>query len=75
MTGAFSWKPDEKVLSRKYRTNVGRLIRAWKKGLSDREIAARLGVKSSVLYLIRQDLTLAHTMARLEQKNKPGQGF
>lgn len=74
MTGAFPWRPDEKALSRKYRTNVGKLIRAWKKGLSDREIAARLGVKSSVLYLIRQELSMAHTMARLEQK-RPGQGF
>lgn len=65
-----SWQPDRKALSKKYRTNVGRLIQAWKKGMSDQEIAARLGIKPSVLYLIRQDIETAHTRVRQEQKGQ-----
>ncbi len=63
-----SWKADEKALSKKYRTNVGKLIRAWKIGLSDHEISAKTGVSPSTLYLIRQDLELTHRCKRLAQK-------
>ena len=39
MSGRLPWKLDERTLSKKYRTDVNRLIRAWKKGLSDQEIS------------------------------------
>lgn len=31
MSGRLPWKLDERTLSKKYRTDVNRLIRAWKK--------------------------------------------
>lgn len=70
MAGELSWKIDEKTLSKKYRTNVGRLIRAWKHGLSDQEITFRTGVKPSTLYLIKQDIELTHRRIRLAQKKQ-----
>ncbi len=70
MTQRGSWKVDEKKLSQKYRTDVGRLIRAWKNGLSDPEITSRTGIKPSTLFLIKQDIELAHRRYRLAQKNQ-----
>lgn len=64
------WKADEKTLSKKFRTDVGRLIRAWKRGLSDQDIIKRTGIKQSTLYLIKHDLELAHRRIRLEQKKQ-----
>ena len=75
MAGGLSWKADEKALSKKYRTDVGRLIRAWKKGFSDQDITLKTGVKASTLFLIKQDLELAHRRFRLAQKkDAPVQG-
>lgn len=70
MTRRRAWKIDEKKLSQKYRTDVGRLIRAWKNGLSDLEITSRTGIKPSTLFLIKQDIELAHRHYRLAQKNQ-----
>ncbi len=70
MTESLSWKADEKTLSKKYRTDVGKLIRAWKSGLSDQEITLKTGVKPSILYLIKQDIELAHRRFRLAQKKQ-----
>lgn len=64
------WKVDEKTLSKKFRTDVGRLIRAWKRGLSDEDIIKRTGIKQSTLYLIKHDIELAHRRIRLEQKKQ-----
>ena len=73
MSGEQPWKVDERTLSKKYRTDVNRLIRAWKKGLNDQEITFRTGVKPSTLYLIKQDIELAHRRHRLAQE-KTGTG-
>jgi len=70
MAGNFNIKHDEKCLSKKYRTDVGRLIRAWKHGLSDQEISDRTGIKLSTIYLIRQDIELIHRRIRLAQKKQ-----
>lgn len=59
---------DTKKISRKYRTNVPRLIRAWKKGISDTEISRRTGIQVTTLYQIKGDLELAHRRVRLAQK-------
>ncbi|SFR04205.1 hypothetical protein [Desulfoscipio geothermicus] len=55
-------------LSKKYRTNVPSLIRAWKKGVSDLEISYRTGVDLITLNRIKSDIELAHRRARLERK-------
>lgn len=70
MSGRLPWKLDERTLSKKYRTDVNRLIRAWKKGLSDQEISFRTGVKPSTLHLIKQDIELDHRRHRLAEKNR-----
>ncbi len=70
MSGRLSWKLDEKTLSKKYRTDVNRLIRAWKKGLSDQEISFRTGIKPSIMRLIRQDIELEHRRHRLAEKKQ-----
>jgi hypothetical protein len=70
MSGRLPWKLDEKTLSKKYRTDVNRLIRAWKKGLSDQEISFRTGVKPSILQLIKQDIELDHRRHRLAEKKQ-----
>ena len=70
MSGRLPWKLDEKTLSKKYRTDVNRLIRAWKKGLSDQEISFRTGVKPSTLHLIKQDIELDHRRHRLAEKKQ-----
>ena len=62
---------NEKELCRKYRTNVHRLIRAWKHGLSDEEIARATGIDQGTLQQIREDIELAHRRLRLVQKKKP----
>jgi hypothetical protein len=69
-------KIDEKFFSKKYRTNVVRLIRAWKKGLSDAEIARETGIDPVKLQHIKTDLEMAHRRLRLARKNDssaPGQ--
>jgi hypothetical protein len=68
MTGDKPWKVDDKELSKKYRTNVGRLIRAWKHGITDQEISSKTGITPSTLYLIKQDIELTHRYMRLSQK-------
>lgn len=65
-----SWKVDEKTLSKKYGTDVKKLIRAWKRGLTDQDIATKTGIRSSTLYMIKQDLELAHRRIRLAQKKE-----
>lgn len=70
MAGELSWKVDQKALSKKYRTDVGRLIRAWKSGLTDQEIAKRTGVNPATLYLVRQDIELSHRRFRLARKKQ-----
>jgi len=61
---------DEKSLSRKYRTNVSRLIRAWKRGWSDLEISTSMGVDPVTLNLIREDIEMAHRRLRLARRQE-----
>lgn len=61
-------KIDEKSLCKKYRTNVARLIRAWKKGLSDIEIARETGIDLLKLQQIKTDIELAHRRLRMARK-------
>ncbi|MBM7855167.1 peroxiredoxin family protein [Desulfohalotomaculum tongense] len=61
---------DEKKLSKKYRTNVGGLIAAWKKGRSDVEIACSTGIDLFTLKQIKSEIELAHRRQRLEEKKE-----
>lgn len=63
-------KIDPQKLSQKYRTNVGRLIKAFKLGLSDQEISEKTGTKLSTIYAVRQDLELLHNRMRLAEKRQ-----
>ncbi|MFZ5597185.1 MAG: hypothetical protein ACOY31_09280 [Bacillota bacterium] len=62
-------KIDEKSLSKKYRTNVVRLIRSWKKGLTDMEISRETGIDPAKLKYIKADIELAHRRLRQARKN------
>lgn len=71
MAGDLSRKVvDEKALSKKYRTDVSRLIRAWKGGMTDQEITRRTGVALSTMSLVKQDIELAHRRHRLALKKQ-----
>ena len=61
-------KIDEKILCKKYRTNVVRLIRAWKKGVSDMEISRETGIDPIKLQQIKSDIEMAHRRLRLARK-------
>lgn len=61
---------DEKSLSKKYRTSVTRLIRAWKTGLSDMEISVQTGIDLTTLRQIKTDIELAHRRIRLDKKKE-----
>ncbi|MCL6610397.1 MAG: hypothetical protein K6T66_02525 [Peptococcaceae bacterium] len=66
-------KIDEKSLCKKYRTNVVRLIRSWKKGLSDMEIARETGIDLLKLQQIKADIELAHRRLRIARKRNSDQ--
>lgn len=57
-------------LSKKYRTNVPKLVQAWKKGSSDLEISYRTGINLVTLSQIKSDIELAHRRVRLERKKE-----
>ncbi|WP_003540797.1 hypothetical protein [Desulfotomaculum nigrificans] len=61
---------DTRALSKKYRTSVAKLIKLWKKGQSDVEIASETGIDLMTLRQIKTDIQLAHRRLRLEQKKK-----
>jgi len=61
---------DEKSLSKKYRTNVHTLIRAWKKGYSDYDISRHTGINPLTLQQIRSDIELTHRRLRLAKKKE-----
>ncbi|WP_104372647.1 hypothetical protein [Desulfocucumis palustris] len=61
---------DEKSLSKKYRTNVHTLIRAWKRGRTDLEIARLTGLNPVTLQQIRNDIELSHRRIRLAKKKE-----
>ncbi len=63
-------KIDDKALSKKYRTNVKRIIAAWKKGYSDMEISQALGVDLFTVQQIKTDIELTHRRMRIDRKRK-----
>ncbi|HHZ16306.1 MAG TPA: hypothetical protein PLJ33_03350 [Peptococcaceae bacterium] len=56
------------ALSKKYKCDVGKIIRAWKNGKNDLELSKMLGINMYKLVQIRQDITYAHEKARQNEK-------
>jgi uncharacterized protein (DUF433 family) len=59
---------DDKKLSKKYRTNVSNLIKWWKNGKSDVEIATATGIELLTLKQIKSEIEIAHRRQRMEEK-------
>ena len=55
-------------LSKKYKGDIDRIIRAWKNGINDVELSRTLGINMHKLVQIRQDITYAHEKARQQEK-------
>lgn len=55
---------DPEKLSKKYKFNVNKVIRAWKKGLSDLEISSSLGIDFFLLKQLRFEVESEHMRAR-----------
>ncbi len=45
------------ALSKKYKCDVNRLIRSWKKGKTDFEIASSLGIDMLTILQVRREIT------------------
>lgn len=55
---------DEQKLTKKYKVNVPRIIRAWKKGYSDVEISEALYVDLGTLNQLRYDIETEYLKSR-----------
>jgi len=61
---------DTKALSKKYKCDINKIIKAWKNGKNDYELSQVLGINMVKLTQIRQDITSAHEKERqLNRKN------
>ncbi len=61
---------DEKALSKRYRTSVSKIIKLWKSGRNDMEVASLTGLDQFTLRQIKGDIELAHRRTRLEKKKE-----
>jgi hypothetical protein len=59
---------DIKKLSKKYKVDVGKVIRAWKNNKNDLEISEALNIDMLKIFQIRQDVEEAHNQARLKRQ-------
>ncbi len=55
---------DSEKLSKRYKFNVSKVIRSWKKGYSDLEISANLGIDFFMLKQLRYELESEHMRSR-----------
>lgn len=60
-------------LSKKYRCDVNRLIRFWKKGHNDFEISQALGIDMIKLLQIRQEIASIYEKKRSKENSKTSQ--
>jgi len=60
---------DTAALSKKYKCDVNRLIRLWKKGKTDFEISQSLGIDILKIMQVRQEITFLHERER-QHRNK-----
>ncbi|CCO08559.1 hypothetical protein [Desulforamulus hydrothermalis] len=61
---------DARALSKKYRTSVAKLIKMWKNGQSDVEIATLTGIDLLTLRQIKTDIEMAHRKLRLAKRKE-----
>jgi flagellar basal body-associated protein FliL len=61
---------DIAALSKKYKCDVKRIIRAWKNEKNDSELSQALGINVLKLTQIRQDIATAHTKERQRHQKK-----
>ncbi|SHK33816.1 hypothetical protein [Desulforamulus aeronauticus] len=61
---------DEKALSKRYRTSVSKIIKLWKSGRNDMEVASLTGLDQFTLRQIKSDIELAYRRTRLEKKKE-----
>lgn len=61
------------ALSKKYKCDVNRLIRLWKKGKTDFEISQSLGIDILKIMQVRQEITFLHERDR-QHRNKLAAG-
>ena len=57
MTGKAKNSLNATALSKKYKCDVNRLIRCWKKGKTDFEIAGSLGIDMLTILQVRREIT------------------
>lgn len=55
---------DVAALSKKYKCDVKRIIRAWKNGKNDYELSQTLGIDMLKIMQIRQEIAYIHEKAR-----------
>lgn len=58
------------ALSKKYKCDVNRLIRLWKKGKSDVEISRSLGIDTLKILQLRQEITHLYEKDRQKRLKK-----
>lgn len=61
---------DTEALCKRYRTNVKKMIRLWKDGHNDVEVASLTGTDLIIIKQIKTDIELAHRRLRLNQKKE-----
>ena len=61
---------DTIALSKKYKCDINRIIRAWKSGKNDYELSQTLGVNTIKLMQIRQEITSTHEKERQQNRKK-----
>lgn len=61
---------DTIALSQKYKCDVNKIIRAWKREISDRELSQKTGINKLKLMQIRQEITIIHERERHRQLQK-----
>ena len=55
---------DTKKLSKKYKTDVNKIIKGWKRNKNDLEISADLNVDLLKIFQLREDLEEAYLLER-----------
>jgi hypothetical protein len=58
---------DTAALSKKYKCDINKIIKAWKNGKNDFELSNTLGIDTIKLMQIRQDIAFIHEKHRQQR--------
>jgi hypothetical protein len=61
---------DTTALSKKYKCDVDKIVRAWKKEINDHELSKKLGINMLKLVQIRQEIATIHERERQRNLQK-----